>query len=100
MASANTISNQLPGRVLTVRCEEGDLNFERAREMARERAAEAGGDPMLLAWHDGVRGVSHPDRECGPGDKPAWILYAESRGADLSVDINDGLYVFVFLGLP
>ena len=99
MAPAKTISNHLPGKVMSVRCEESDLDFERAREMARARAAEECGDPMLLAWYDGVRKVFYPDKECGPGGKPAWILYAESRGADLSVDINDGQYVFLFLGL-
>ena len=35
--------------------------------------------------------------ECGPGDKPAWVIYAESRGGDLTIDINEGQFVFIFL---
>ena len=99
MAPPKTIFNELPGRLIPIRCEDGKLDFESARDMARNRAAEQCDDPMLLAWYDGRRNVSYPDRECGPGGKPAWIQYAESRGADLSVDINDGQYVFLFLGL-
>jgi hypothetical protein len=36
----------------------------------------------------------------GRGDQPAWILYAESRGADIAVDINAGQYIFLYLALP
>ncbi len=39
---------------------------------------------MLLSWYNGKTGVSYPNLECGPGDKPAWITYAESRGDDLT----------------
>jgi hypothetical protein len=28
-----------------------------------------------------------------------WIIFAESRGADIAVNINDGEYVFLFLSL-
>ncbi len=99
MAPAMTIFNQLPGKIMPVRWEGDDLDFEKARQLAHDRAAAECDDPMLLAWYDGVRGVFYPDRECGPGGKPPWILYAESHGADLSVVINDDRYVFLFLGL-
>ena len=35
-------------------------------------------------------GEGYPNIECGKGDKPAWVVYAESRGGDLTIDINDG----------
>jgi hypothetical protein len=35
--------------------------------------------------------------ECGKGDKPAWIVYAESRGGNLTIDINAGQYLFIYL---
>jgi hypothetical protein len=32
---------------------------------------------------------------CGT-EKPVWLVHAESRGADISVDINNEDYVFVY----
>lgn len=29
----------------------------------------------------------------------AWVVYADARGADLTVDVNDGQYTFMFLRL-
>jgi len=40
---------------------------------------------LLLSWYQGKTGESYPNLECGPGDKPAWITYAESRGGDLTI---------------
>jgi len=33
---------------------------------------------------------------CCSDDKPAWLVYAESRGGDLVIDINGESYVFVY----
>jgi hypothetical protein len=44
---------------------------------------------MLLAWYQGKTGDYVHKTECGIGDKPAWIVYAESRGGDITIDIND-----------
>jgi hypothetical protein len=54
---------------------------------------------MLLSWYQGKTVESYPNLECGPGDKPAWIVYAESRGGDLTIDINEGQYVFHYLSI-
>jgi hypothetical protein len=54
---------------------------------------------MLLSWFQGKTGESYPNMECGPGDKPAWITYAESRGGDLVIDINQGQYIFIYLSI-
>ena len=55
---------------------------------------------MLLAWYDGKTGDYVPKTECGVGDKPAWIIYAESRGGDITIDINDEEYVFIYRSNP
>ncbi len=65
----------------------------------KQKAEETGADPMLLSWYQGKTGESYPNLECGPGDKPAWITYAESRGGDLTIDINEGQYVFIYLSV-
>ncbi len=88
-----------PGRHIRIAVDDPDLDFAAAKDIARQKAAALGADPMLLAWYQGQTGESYPNLECGRNDKPAWIVYAESRGADLTVDINDGQFVFIYLSL-
>ena len=52
---------------------------------------------MLLAWYDREAGAFSPQVTCCGDDKPAWLIYAESRGGDLVIDINQEAYVFVYL---
>jgi uncharacterized surface protein with fasciclin (FAS1) repeats len=54
-------------------------------------------NPMILSWKNGETGESYPDYECGAPGKPFWIRYAESRGANLTIDFNHGQYVFMIL---
>jgi hypothetical protein len=72
------------------------LDFSRARALADRRAREQGGEPMLLAWYNRHTGEFSPQVTCCRDDKPAWLTYAESRGGDLVIDINDEAYVFVY----
>ncbi|MGB8992200.1 MAG: AF1514 family protein [Desulfobaccales bacterium] len=72
------------------------LDFSRARALADRRAREMGGEPMLLAWYDRATGAFSPQVTCCTDAKPAWLMYAESRGGDLIIDINDEAYVFVY----
>ena len=51
---------------------------------------------MLLAWYDQGAGRFSPQVTCCSDDKPAWLVYAESRGGDLVIDINGESYVFVY----
>ena len=51
---------------------------------------------MLLAWYDRGAGTFSPQVTCCGDDKPAWLIYAESRGGDLVIDINEEAYVFVY----
>ena len=87
------------GKHIKIRIDDPDLDFAAAKEVAKQKAKETGADPMLLSWLNGKTGESYPDIECGPGDKPAWIVWAESRGGDLTIDINQGQYVFIYLSL-
>ena len=74
----------------------GPLDFSKARALAERTAAQMGTDPMLLAWYKGETGEFSPRVTCCHDDKPAWLIYAESRGGDLVIDINDEAYVFVY----
>jgi len=88
-----------PGNHIDIKANNPDLEFAEATDMAKQRAKALCTDPMLLSWFQGKTGESYPNMECGPGDKPAWITYAESRGGDLVIDINSGQYIFIYLSL-
>ncbi len=72
------------------------LDFARARAIADRRARELGPEPMLLAWYDRGAGAFSPQAPCCSDDRPGWLIYAESRGGDLVIDINEEAYVFVY----
>lgn len=76
--------------------EGGHLDFFSARGLADKKARERAEDPMLLAWFDRKAAKYSPDVICCDYDKPGWLIYAESRGGDITVDVNDEEYVFVY----
>jgi hypothetical protein len=88
-----------PGKHIELKIDKPNLDFAEAKDLAKQKAKEMCTDPMLLSWYNGKTGESYPNLECGPGDKPAWIVYAESRDGDLSIDINEGQYIFIFLSI-
>ena len=77
--------------------QQNPLNFAEAREIADRKARERSEDPMLLAWYDAKSGKFSPPVECCSEIKPGWVVYAESRGGNITVDINDEEYVFIYL---
>ncbi len=88
-----------PGKHIELKIDKLELDFTAAKDIAKQKARELCDDPMLLSWYQGKTGESYPNLECGHGDKPAWIIFAESRGGDLTIDINGGLFVFIFLSV-
>lgn len=99
MEPLTPVPTQYLGNHINVNIDNPALDFESAKDSAKQKAKSTCADPMLLSWYNGKTGESYPNIECGPGEKPAWIQYAESRGGDLTIDINDGQYVFIFLSL-
>ena len=81
---------------IQVKYDKESLDFEKAKQIADQNARDLCSDPMLLAWYQGKTGDYVPKTECGVGDKPAWIIYAESRGGDITIDINDEEYIFIY----
>jgi hypothetical protein len=74
-----------------------DLDFEKASDLARTRARAINKDAMMLAWFNRHSGEGFPDYDCGASDRPPWRVFAEARGANLTVDVNDGEYIFLYL---
>ena len=87
------------GNHINIQIDEKDLDFVKAKDIAKEKAKELSADLMLLSWYSGKTGEFYPKLECGTWDKPVWIVFAESRGADIAVNINDGEYIFLYLSL-
>jgi hypothetical protein len=77
--------------------QEGPIDFAQARKVAEQKARELSVDPMLLAWYEAKSGKFSPPVECCSETKPGWIVYAESRGGTITIDINDEEYVFIYL---
>jgi hypothetical protein len=75
------------------------LDLASAMDIAKKKAKESSPDPMLLSWFCGITGEFYPKAECGRMDKPVWIIFAESRGADIAININDGEYIFLYLSI-
>jgi hypothetical protein len=82
-----------------LRVAKAGLDFETAKELAKRKAREICAESMLLSWNDAETGEYYPRTECGLGGRPPWVVYAEARGADLIIDVNDGQYTFMFLKL-
>ena len=87
------------GNHIKIHVPDQDLDFLKAKNLAKEKALELSPDPMLLSWYNGKTGECYPKLECGTWDKPVWIIFAESRGADIAININDGEYIFLYLSL-
>ena len=78
-----------------------ELDFLKAERVAKDQARSYYGDAMLLSWFDKKTGRYSPhDVDCCSEGRPSWVEYAKSRGGNLTIDINDEEYVFVFLGKP
>jgi len=67
-----------------------------ARRIADQKASEMASEPILLAWYEAKSGRFSPSVECCSETKPGWLVYAESRGGDIAIDINDQEYVFIY----
>jgi hypothetical protein len=75
----------------------GGLDFQQAQEAAKKIAKTHSDHPLLLSWFDKKAGRYSPqDVMCCTEGKPSWVEYASSRGGNLSVDINNEEFVFVF----
>jgi hypothetical protein len=87
---------RFPGEVFLT-LEEGDVDFEKAREEVLNRAGRYDSDPMLLAWYDRREDRESPEIACESEDSdPGWVSYAKSHGGDLTVNVNGGDYYFIF----
>ena len=96
MADCILLTRAMLKNPIDLEVHDAPLDFARARAIAEARARQEAADPMLLAWYDRGADRFSPQVTCCGDDKPAWLVYAESRGGDLVIDINREAYVFVY----
>jgi len=82
---------------INIQVKDDNFNFLKAKDLAKAKAFEICDNPMILSWKNGKTGEFHPNYECGSTKEPFWIRFAEARGANLTVDVNQGDYVFMIL---
>ncbi len=78
-----------------------EINFDKATKMADAIAISLLGEQTsCLSWYDKLR-----DHECPAGvsechdvcDIPGFLEYAETRGAQLKIDVNAGTFIFCYV---
>jgi len=96
MTACSTLTKEMLLHPVSVRVDEPIADLTAARRIADQKAAELASEPMLLAWYEAKSGRFSPGVECCSETKPGWLVYAESRGGHIAIDINDLEYVFIY----
>ena len=86
-----------PRDVLKLRVDDADFDLAAASALAKEKARALDKNAMMLSFHSAKTGEFWPNYECGGNDRPPWIVFAEARGYNLLIDINDGEFEFFYL---
>ena len=97
MVQIHTEPGQAARETIKLTLDNADLDFDTARTRAKAKALEINRNAMQLAWFNRQTGQGFPNYDCGPGDRPAWQVFADARGADLTIDVNDGTFIFRYL---
>ena len=97
MAQLQAASNEYTLDTVRMSVENPDLDLAAASEMAKKKARNMDSNAMMLSYHSHKTGEFWPNYDCGGGGRPPWIVFAESRGYNLKIDINNGEYEFFYL---
>jgi hypothetical protein len=73
------------------------MDYGEAQKAARDAALEVGGDVALVSYYDRARNKMVPEAVSSKEEHDGHRIYAESRGADIRVTVNDDEYDFFFL---
>ena len=97
MAELNTTANEYTLDTVSLSVEDENLTLTEATAMAKEKAREMDKNAMMLSYHSGKTGEYWPNHDCGSDKRPPWLVFAESRGYNLTIDINNGEFEFFYL---
>jgi hypothetical protein len=98
MAQIPISTEEISHETIQLHIPDADMPFANVRTAARDKAREINSQAMMLAWYDAHADRGYPDYECS-SERPFWEMFAESRGGNLRIEVNDGAYVFIFLKL-
>jgi len=96
MTTCQAVTKDVLKDPISIRVDDKDLSLKKARLIADQKADELASQPMLLGWYEKSSGRFSPDVTCCSEEKPGWVVYAESRGGRITIDINDEAYVFIY----
>lgn len=99
MIQIHSTSDEFSAEHIKLKIDDLGLDFPMAHDQAKKIARERNKDAMLLSWYCKKTGDYAPKFECGYKSKPPWIVFAEARGGNLFIDINNGEYIFIYLKL-
>ena len=97
MAELQATSTEYTLDTVSIQIEDPDLDLATASQLAKTKAREMDSNAMMLSYHSGKTGEFWPAYDCGGNGRPPWMVFAESRGYNLKIDINNGEYEFFYL---
>jgi len=97
MAEIKSRLDEYPLEKIALSIADPALDLAAAGAAAKEKARAMDPNAMMLSFHSNKTGEFWPNYECGGGGRPPWIVFAESRGYNLLIDINDGEFEFYYL---
>lgn len=97
MAELKATSTEYTLDTVNLSVENPGLDLVEATALAKAKARDMDSNAMMLSYHSGKTGEFWPHHDCGGAGRPPWIVFAESRGYNLKIDINDGDYEFFYL---
>ena len=96
MMGCDAVERSMLPNPTNVHIEGREIDFVDARLIANEKAKELAEHPMLLGWYDSTNGFFSPNVTCCSEHKPGWLVYAESRGGNITITINTDQFIFVY----
>jgi len=97
MAQIPSTLTEYPFETVKIHVDDPTLDLAAASALAKQKARSMDHNAMMLSFHSGKTGEFWPHNDCGTGGRPPWIVFAESRGYNLMIDINEGEYEFFYL---
>lgn len=97
MVQIHTEPGQAARETIKMTLDDAELDFNTARDRAKAKALEISRNAMQLAWFNSQTGEGFPNYDCGHGDRPPWRVFADARGGNLTIDFNDGTFIFIYL---
>ena len=77
-----------------------ELDFISAQGLADKKVESLSSASILISWYNATTGESYPDVKSRCAGKPGWLSHAELCNCDMTVDINDEQFVFIYQTQP